>query len=271
MTHHTNCRFRLNTWRMTLSLMFVLMNRLQLFLANDKIDLYPWQGSAAIRNKEIIESLKKKMFLDVYKETIPKALLTSEFIRLADSNGKNYSVYMKSNDNNLQDLSKAITSIRSLDKVLRNNCAIHLGPYWSYEWCYGKEVRQFHIHGEKIFEQLAEDGTRKRIVDDSNVGKRDPNWSLGKFDHQEFIRMGVNQTDDRAPIEFIVQYFNDGQLCDETGEGRTTAPPPMLLMDIVESPLCSYQINVCTPLLCQATSPVERSMVDIVTQLIAGP
>lgn len=248
---------------------------------------FPWVGKYEDRNKEILLNLKRNMNLEVYKESIPKALLSSN-IYMKDGDGRNISISLHGEDltSNYKSFS-TITDINDLNGRLNSSCSLHLGPYWSYEWCYGRSVQQFHLHQETVMEQMGQDGVRRRFVDNSQAGLRDPNWSLGIFYNQEFKRYGSNQDDTSAPIESVIQYFRDGQYCDETGMGRWTSvhlqccnipeaktgpinPLALLLLNIEEVELCTYKMSACSPLLCQAEQ-VDQTLVDITTQLSRSP
>jgi len=148
--------------------------------------------------------------------------------------------------------------------VLDNTCALlRTTEYWSYEWCHRREVRQFH-------EIAPPDGAAPNAV-----GVRDPIWSLGKFARTE-TRYFEGRKENG--IASVVDYFAEGQMCDETGSGRQTAvefyccsaktlpaevkarimdvtPAPMAvaqLTDIKEVSVCNYSMIVCSPLLCDS-------------------
>lgn len=148
--------------------------------------------------------------------------------------------------------------------VLENTCAMLRTPgYWGYEWCHRREVRQFH-------EVSPPEG-----VEANAVGVRDPIWSLGKF-----VRTETRYFDGRKEkgVASVVDYFADGQMCDETGIGRQTAvefyccsgerlppdvrtriggvnPAPMAVAQLTsmkEMSICNYSMIVCSPLLCDS-------------------
>ena len=103
--------------------------------------------------------------------------------------------------------------------VLDNTCALLRTPeYWSYEWCHRREVRQFH----EIFPAEGDgggdsDGAKPNAV---AVPIRDPSWSLGKFARTETRYFEGRK---ERGVASVVDYFVEGQMCDETGSGRQTA------------------------------------------------
>eukprot|EP00624_Nannochloropsis_granulata_P005569 evm.model.NODE_3972_length_9029_cov_40.805073.1 len=148
--------------------------------------------------------------------------------------------------------------------VLENTCAMLRTPgYWGYEWCHRREVCQFH-------EISPPEGPEA-----NTVGVRDLIWSLGKF-----VRTETRYFDGRKEkgVASVVDYFAEGQMCDETGSGRQTAvefyccsaetlppevrtriggvtPAPMAvaqLTSIKEVSTCNYSMIVCSPLLCDS-------------------
>jgi hypothetical protein len=87
-------------------------------------------------------------------------------------------------------------------KELEGKCIIANAGWWSYEVCYGKEVRQYHEE---------QDGTRPS------------DWSMGVFvpdDKKKADEIEVVSADTGA--HEIAQHFAGGQHCDENGELRST-------------------------------------------------
>lgn len=146
--------------------------------------------------------------------------------------------------------------------VLENTCALLNRDYWSYEWCHRKQIQQFHY---ELPPGAAPDAEPVR----------DPDWSLGKF-----VKTETRYIDGKKEkgVVSVVDYFEDGQRCDETGTGRKTAvefycctadtlPRPVKqrlegvatiplavaqLSSIAETSICNYSMIVCSPLLCDS-------------------
>ncbi|KAJ0406697.1 hypothetical protein ATCC90586_008114 [Pythium insidiosum] len=126
-------------------------------------------------------------------------------------------------------------------RELEGKCVTAGSGWWTYEVCYGKEVRQFHEEPD---------------------GSRPSDWSMGAY-----------VSDDRRPEEpsstpllssDVVQFFAGGQHCDENGELRNskvvytccaTNPKSLSIENVEEPSLCSYLLTVCVPALCEARAP----------------
>ncbi|KAF1324616.1 Os-9 protein, partial [Globisporangium splendens] len=132
--------------------------------------------------------------------------------------------------------------------ALEGDCIIATSGWWSYQVCYGKEVRQYHEEAD---------------------GTRPSDWSMGVY-----VEDGkASDTPDFGTD--VVQYFAGGQHCDENGELRNTkvtytcckTKPQVLSIDSVEEPsLCSYIINVCVPELCDGAgndAAADSTLADI--------
>ena len=50
----------------------------------------------------------------------------------------------------------------------------------------------------------------------------DPDWSLGTFVRTLVVRSGGDPQNLSAPILKVIDYYENGQRCDETGSGRKT-------------------------------------------------
>jgi hypothetical protein len=85
---------------------------------------------------------------------------------------------------------------------LKNVCMINAIDWWSYEWCHRKEVKQFHLD--------VDHKAKKHF--------RNPEWSLGTYVYSDYYSAEF----DEETVEEVVDYYEDGQMCDETGEGRKT-------------------------------------------------
>lgn len=77
--------------------------------------------------------------------------------------------------------------------------------YWIFEWCHRKIVHQVHLEPDPMNPHLM---------------LRQPDWSLGEYTSTDIIRYGDDQTNTSAPIKKVIDYYENGQHCDETGVGR---------------------------------------------------
>ena len=196
----------------------ILSTLVHLPILYSMVDQYPWGGSSEGRNKELLDLLRRNTRLEVYQESIPSSMLDSNVngLQYKNLNGDIYIVKVydeKHISRRLKESELPFMNPKIIDQKLNNTCVLLSNAYWNYEWCYQKEVRQFHIQGESM---LPTD-TPNQIM---KIGMRDPDWSLGKYTYTEVFREGGDHDDEEAKIEVIVQNFQDGQHCDETGAGR---------------------------------------------------
>lgn len=108
--------------------------------------------------------------------------------------------------------------------------------WWSFSWCFRNEVRQYHAEPD---------------------GKRSADWSLGKFDDARSVDKPLGSG------SYHSHFFDGGQRCDETGAGRATevrffccepsGDMPASIQTIDEPELCTYNIDVCTLLVCPSS------------------
>ncbi|KAI8882396.1 hypothetical protein K501DRAFT_334047 [Backusella circina FSU 941] len=105
--------------------------------------------------------------------------------------------------------------------------------YWSYEFCYNKHVRQFHVENSN--------GELKETI----------SYHLGLYDSNQPIHL-----DDRK----LSQLWPEGTLCDVTGQprsveivyecGKDTLNQEDRLLSFKEVHTCQYEITIATPRLC---------------------
>ena len=63
--------------------------------------------------------------------------------------------------------------------------------------------------------EVVEKGTTQMIIN--------PDWSLGTYSRSLVVRAGGDPHNQSATILKVIDYFENGQHCDETGSGRKTA------------------------------------------------
>lgn len=141
---------------------------------------------------------------------------------------------------------------------------IHKG-WWSYEWCFEREVRQFHV-------QIDKHGAQLRIESPSILGQyqsREVMVDLRHVPPNSFLR-------GKKEYARVVDHHTNGELCDETGKnreafvhfqccsdtilersrgllhrsGQQILSNDAAVISIEEGPVCTYNLTVCTPFLC---------------------
>lgn len=133
-----------------------------------------------------------------------------------------------------------LTSLEKAKKLLEpmesQPCLLKTKDWWTYEFCYGKQVRQFHM----------EEGNRPT----------EPIMILGLYDHDEELEEETAST-----VKFKrhhSQIYKNGSQCDLTGSPRQTEVrfecDPTAVIDIItqvdEPQSCVYIITVKTSKIC---------------------
>lgn len=179
---------------------------------------YPWARSHnrnfhfEERQNDILNSLRNELRLEVLTEKLPVGMDDEHSMYIRNSEGQKYTCGVHGKESPTTSLAttsssedKAMTSYQKAFGVidrLQKVCIINSIDWWSYEWCHRQEVKQFH---------LAVDADTKRHV-------RNPEWSLGTYVYSDYY----SHEFDEDTVEEVIDYYEDGQVCDETGEGRKT-------------------------------------------------
>ena len=178
---------------------------------------YPWAKTHnrlyhfEERQNEILTSLRDQLHLEVLADKLPVGMSAEKSMYARNSEGQVYTCGVtpegkgvsqngvgESSDASLLAFEKAFGVIDRLKKM----CIIHAIDWWSYEWCHRKEVKQFHMEVDQK--------TKKH--------QRNPEWSLGTYVYSDYY----SHEFDEETVEEVIDYYEDGQHCDETGEGRKT-------------------------------------------------
>ena len=176
----------------------------------------------AARNRELYNELRRSNVLDVLEPELggSKTGLSALDVQLQSVEGAHYRCTMPGdeiedndddeNKDESEEVGTDMSSQQSTGKTrkkkktdenedlaaLEGSCDTLSTGWWSYEWCHKRHVKQFHV--------------------DHVQGKVDPVWSLGNYKR----RIVTNKTADEP--RSIADYFEGGQHCDETGDGRRT-------------------------------------------------
>lgn len=222
------------------------------------------------RNEAIYEQIRSQPVLEILEDSVQQRTASTD-IEMRNVDGDRFMCSISDEDalgaaaNGDAEADKA-ASAEALLSALENQCDTLSAGWWNYEWCHRKHVRQFH-------------------VDSGN--QLNPVWSLGRYNHSRDPTVRSEAANEGAPVvdtgSGMVDYFVGGQHCDETGDGRRTAVEfrccskegdsagavgnkkakrkmstrskgMATFASIREPSLCSYEVTVCTPLLCSSTS-----------------
>jgi len=174
-------------------------------------------------------------------------------------------------------------------KRLKGLCQAVSRGYWTYEWCFRKQVRQFHL--EPLPKNYVPDKGKKDSVLEVNKIKylRSPDWSLGGYILEKEIPASVKWDKPEGNLVYVSNYFVDGQHCDETGSGRHTEVRLMCcqrdqkvaaethssgnnlpkewqrvsVRNIEETATCRYLIEVCVAALCDLKSFYDNGFIEV--------
>lgn len=154
-----------------------------------------------------------------------------------------------------KELARANTRGWQLLKGMQGNCIYYWSGWWSYRYCYGQGVKQFHqlpsSHGVPVYPP----------VEDPAV----PGFMLGavqdqpRHDSQENLSedKAVGKLETRGESRYLVQRLAGGTVCDLTGRERrievqfhcnpATADRISLIKEVAT---CAYLMVIQTPRLC---------------------
>lgn len=129
-------------------------------------------------------------------------------------------------------------SVVSLLAPLKHNCLYRLEGWWTYEYCRGRWVQQFHQEGDERIAAFT-------------LGLAPP-----EDPDEESARRRVET--EEGPREVYSELHADGTICDITGKPRTVqldfycSPETRtgMLVSLKEPSTCNYLLSVATPLLC---------------------
>jgi hypothetical protein len=159
---------------------------------------FPWGESLEDRQNQILKALRKDISLDVLVDYLPQEGMT-EIDPLFFKNGDGKQFSCVAHEELDSEVSRQNISISEALHRLGHSCVAFPIDWWSYEWCYQREVKQFHM-----------------VPSRRGPPRRDPEWSLGVFDNYD-----VKFDADGTPNE-LTEYFSGGQICDENGDLRSS-------------------------------------------------
>ena len=186
-------------------------------------------------------------------------------------------------DTGLTEEEKTVKQVHQVLNKLNGICTqVHKG-WWSYEWCHGAKVTQFHVHVEKGKTQQiqTESVTNLGEYSSSNVytdGDPEDKKEINRIVAEKIKEIqGESDEDEPKELAVVVHEFEGGAICEETGKPRRTqvtlkccpfkrmnrlkravllhgqavASNIAAITKMQETSVCNYSIEVCTPLLCE--------------------
>eukprot|EP01095_Lingulamoeba_sp_RSL-Kostka_P005868 TRINITY_DN1784_c1_g1_i1.p1 TRINITY_DN1784_c1_g1~~TRINITY_DN1784_c1_g1_i1.p1 ORF type:complete len:273 (+),score=69.41 TRINITY_DN1784_c1_g1_i1:180-998(+) len=155
--------------------------------------------------------------------------------------------------------------IEDLLDQIKSNCIYRLEGWWSYEYCFGEHISQYHQEDEvKTAENF--------------LGKMDEKYNLEKQNGKPVLGSFKVATKD---VTYYAEYFSGGDICDLTNEPRTSEiryfcldQKKTFISDVTEPKSCSYIIYVNLSTLCSTNMFNDESDTSIRTatcKLIQDP
>lgn len=139
---------------------------------------------------------------------------------------------------------------------LKGTCLYRMESWWTYEFCFGQGVRQFH--------------------QDPQTGQRLSEFWLGRFDATVSALSVVPET------KLVKQMFVGGTVCDLNGASRSIevrylcndkASGVTFVGELQEPSTCAYQLSIVTPLVCElvGTKPATKKAVIYCNPVMRAP
>eukprot|EP01031_Cornospumella_fuschlensis_P025260 gene25260-30504_t len=246
---------------------------------NGGVENYPWSNrNVEDHAEEILEKLRKSMTLNVVGDAAVRAIKESENqeLHIRNAEGVLFKAVIFPDEPVTEGSSQQeeLYDYNVLASKLEGWCSVLPAEYWNYEWCFRKEVSQFHAEQQ------------------GNKFVKAPVWSLGKIkstivlrDEPDLANALLDQDvssqksgTPKAPIVKVIEEYEGGQRCDETHSKRSIsihiqccdsytdlpnntpshiyhaqphAVPKASLMLVSEPSVCVYEGIVCSPLLCR--------------------
>jgi hypothetical protein len=158
----------------------------------------PAPSSHLLHQQAKILSKLSKMNLEILSDDLPSELLSGQSLHFTKNSSFLYSCQHASSPDSSQRVTHNETETLSLSKF-QHLCFDFNVDWWSYQWCSGLEVKQYHLEMK---------GKKKTI--------KKPEWSLGIYEHTEYER------DDFDHITKVKEYFSGGQICHENNHQRSS-------------------------------------------------
>ncbi|TLD25976.1 hypothetical protein E2P81_ATG09633 [Venturia nashicola] len=176
-------------------------------------------------------------------------------------------------DEEEKELARATTRGWELLQEMEGSCLYFFGGWWSYSFCYGDGVRQFHqlppgknvpvyppVEDQGVtaytlgkFDGRKSDGTQKTLGGEAMLGKDSASGDSGR----EIRERGLARLEAKGEMRYLVQKLKGGTICDLTGKERrieiqasTCAQAIDRLLSNSYPTICQYLMVISTPRLC---------------------
>eukprot|EP00833_Pecoramyces_ruminatium_P014826 jgi/Orpsp1_1/1188858/evm.model.d7180000067740.1 len=213
----------------------------------------------AFSDNYVYEDALSKPHFQIY---FSDQILDNSEIDILEKESKNEVIKMISKENNEHYICEIPKVKKGKDKIIRrsnvsnvknalalleplkNKCLYHTNGWWSYEFCYGKSIRQYHIAAK------------------NEPARFNSNYILGKY--AKFLELSSGKTEETKELvrvtpngkSYFAQKFIDGTKCDKTNIPRTAEIQYYCgieesIIYVKETSTCNYEVAISTNRLCK--------------------
>ncbi|KAG9993103.1 hypothetical protein KCU78_g19061, partial [Aureobasidium melanogenum] len=223
--------------------------------AQEKLDLPTSDSDSDLSHRDTNPPASDKPRYDYEELVLANQHYLCQIPRLVDQPPSSHPNETLSKQDHEKELARANTRGWQLLKGMQGNCIYYWSGWWSYRYCYGQGVKQFHqlppSQGVPVYPP----------VEDPAV----PGFMLGavqdqpRHDSQEELSedKAVGKLETRGESRYLVQRLAGGTVCDLTGRERrievqfhcnpATADRISLIKEVAT---CAYLMVIQTPRLC---------------------
>ncbi|KAH0417861.1 hypothetical protein KCU90_g12176, partial [Aureobasidium melanogenum] len=223
--------------------------------AQEKLDLPTSDSDSDLSHRDTNPPASDKPQYDYEELVLANQHYLCQIPRLVDQPPSSHPNETLSKQDHEKELARANTRGWQLLKGMQGNCIYYWSGWWSYRYCYGQGVKQFHqlppSQGVPVYPP----------VEDPAV----PGFMLGavqdqpRHDSQEELSedKAVGKLETRGESRYLVQRLAGGTVCDLTGRERrievqfhcnpATADRISLIKEVAT---CAYLMVIQTPRLC---------------------
>ncbi|XVE98436.1 hypothetical protein REPUB_Repub03eG0106300 [Reevesia pubescens] len=129
-------------------------------------------------------------------------------------------------------------------EVLKDRCFIRQEGWWSYEFCYQKQLRQLHLEEDKVVQEFV-------------LGVHDEDATAAFNQNLSDISTLKDPRSKDAAQRYHAHQYTNGTICDLTNQPRETevrfvcSEPRAMISSITELSTCKYALTVQCPMLCK--------------------
>ncbi|XP_010250304.1 PREDICTED: protein OS-9 homolog isoform X2 [Nelumbo nucifera] len=130
-------------------------------------------------------------------------------------------------------------------ELLKEGCFIRQEGWWSYEFCYQKHLRQFHLEEDKVVQEFI-------------LGLYDAEATAAFHQNLSDVSKLKDPRSKDASQRYHAHQYTNGTICDLTNQPRETEvrfvcseQPRVMISSITELSTCKYATTIQSPMLCK--------------------